>query len=325
MQLNLGDGTTNWAFLDPDAVHGRGRVAPRLAFQFRARTSRERMDVQIHFMHGELMLGEERLGQGTLTGVHLAPTEYQETLEIPVSRVALDYIDSQAEGTSIEVDLRLSGWLRLRDLNDDAPAFASRPAPGEWTFESFGHARDTRLRYQIARSDWFAKVLEPIGSEEYICVEVVLPRADHDLRHAANHLRDAERAFREGNDAQVFLSCRGAVEALPGAPMNVFDGLQSSQKREKLDALLRAGGSYFHLGRHTADEGPRAGEFAVDHADAGFALNLAKLLVAETSRVLRNPRDSTPRPPRTLAEYEKRRPTNCSPSTSAVPKSGRIL
>lgn len=286
MQLNLGDGTMNWAFLDPGAVHGRGKVAPRLAFQFNARTSRERMEVQIHFLQGELFLGEERLGQGTLTGVRVAPTEYQETVEVPISRAALDYIDARAVGTSIEVDLRLSGWLRARDQNDDGPVFASQPALGEWTFESFGHARDTRLRYTVARSDWFSRVLEPIGSEEYLCTEIVLPRADSPLRMAANHLRDAERALREGNDAQVFFSCRAVVESLPGAPKNIFDNLQSSQQRERLDDLLRAGGGYFHLGRHTAEDGPRAGEFAVDHADAHFALNLAKLLFAETARVL---------------------------------------
>jgi transposase-like protein len=43
------------------------------------------------------------------------------------------------------------------------------------------------------------------------------------------------------------------------------------------------------LGRHTADEGPREGEFAIDHADAAFALNLAKLLLAQTARVLARP------------------------------------
>jgi hypothetical protein len=289
MQLSLGDGTTTWAFLDPDVVHGRGRVAPRLAFQFKTRTSRERMEVQVHLMHGELLLDGERLGQGTLTGVRFAPTESLETLEVPISRVALDFIDARAVGSSIDVELRLSGWLRARDLNDDLPQYASKPSPGEWVFEGFGRSRDSCLRYQIARSDWFSKVLEPIGSEEYLCTEIVLPRGDGDLRKAANHLRDAERAFREGSDTQVFLSCRGAFESLPGAPKKMFAGVEWKRERDKLDALVLAGTDYFHLGRHTAEDGPREGEFAVDHADAAFALNLAKLLLAQTSRVLDRP------------------------------------
>lgn len=289
MELTLGDGTRTWARLDPDAVHGRGIVAPRLAFQFKGRTAREKMDVQIHFMHGELMVGEERLGQGTLTGAHLAPTAYQLELEIPVTRAALEYIDQALTGNAIDVALRLSGWLRARDLNDDNPSYVSQPQAGEWVFENFGQARDTRMRFQIPRSEWFSKVLEPIGTTEYICTEIAVPRADSDLGQAANHLMSAERALREGHDPQVFLHCRGALESLPGAPQTVFDNLESEQEKKKLDALMPAAGNYFHLGRHTAKDGPREGEFAVDHADATFALNLAKLLLAQTARVLSRP------------------------------------
>ncbi|MGB7686052.1 MAG: hypothetical protein WBL45_09765 [Solirubrobacterales bacterium] len=247
------------------------------------------MDVQIHFMHGELMVGEERLGQGTLTGAHLAPTGYQFELEVPVSRAALECIDRVLTGGAIDVALRLSGWLRARDRNEDNPRYASQPQPGEWVFENFGQARDTQLRFQIPRSEWFSKVLEPIGTTEYICTEIAVPRADSDLRQAANHLKDAERALREGHDPQVFLHCRGALESLPGAPQEVFDNLESEQQKKRLDALMRSAGGYFHLGRHTAEDGPREGEFAVDHADAAFALNLAKLLLAQTARVLSRP------------------------------------
>jgi len=289
VELTLGDGTRTWARLDPEAVHGRGTVAPRLAFQFKGRSAREKMDVQIHFMHGELMVGEERLGQGTLTGAHLAPTGYQLELEIPVSRAALEYIDQALTGSAIDVALRLSGWLRARDLNDDNPSYVSQPQAGEWIFENFGQARDTRLHFQIPRSEWFSKALEPIGTVEYICTEIAVPRADSDLRQAANHLKDAERSLREGHDSQVFLFCRGALESLPGAPQRVFDNLESEQERKRLDALMLAAGNYLHLGRHTAKDGPREGEFAVDHADAAFALNLAKLLLAQTARVLARP------------------------------------
>jgi hypothetical protein len=289
VELTLGDSTRTWARLDPEAVYGRGLVAPRLAFQFKGRTAREKMDVQIHFMHGELLIAEERLGQGTLTGAHLAPTEYQLELEIPVTRAALEYIDRALTGSAIDVALRLSGWLRARDLNEDNPSYTSQPQPGEWVFENFGQARDTQLRFQIPRSEWFSKVLEPIGTTEYICTEIAVPRADSDLRQAANHLMSAERALREGHDAQVFLHCRGALESLPGAPQGIFDNLESEEERKKLDALMLTAGNYLHLGRHTAKDGPREGEFAVDHADAAFALNLAKLLLAQTARVLSRP------------------------------------
>jgi hypothetical protein len=289
MELTLGDGVRTWARLDPEAVHGRGMVAPRLVFQFKARTSREKMEVQIHLMHGELLLGEERLGQGALTGAHLAPTEYQFELEVPVSRAALEYIDRALAGNAIDIALRLSGWLRARDFNNDGPGFASEPQPGEWVFENFGQARDMRLRFQVARSEWFSKVLEPIGTTEYLCTEVAIPRGDHPLRQAANHIRAAERALREGQDPQVFLACRAAIDALPGAPKAIFANLEYARERETLDALVLAAGNYLHLGRHAADEGPQQGDFPVDHGDAAFALNLAKLLLAHTARVLDRP------------------------------------
>lgn len=37
-------------------------------------------------------------------------------------------------------------------------------------------ATDTRLRFQIPRSEWFSKVLEPIGPTEYLCTEIAVPR-----------------------------------------------------------------------------------------------------------------------------------------------------
>lgn len=289
MQATIGDGVTTWVLLDPDAAHGRGTVMPRLSLQFKARTCRERMQVQIHVMRGELIADQEILSRGMLTGVHLSHGERQLTMEVPLSRAALEYIDRSFVDGPIELVLRLSGWLLARDENEDGPRFASAPQPHEWVFQAFGDARDTSLRFQIARSDWFTRVLEPIGTTEYICTEVAIPRGDHPLRQAANHIRAAERALREGQDSQVFVTCRAAIEALPGAPKEIFANLEYVRERDTLDALVLVAGNYFHLGRHAADEGPQRGEFPVDHGDAAFALNLAKLLLAHTARVLDRP------------------------------------
>jgi hypothetical protein len=79
------------------------------------------------------------------------------------------------------------------------------------------------------------------------------------------------------------------IDCLPGAKTEVLAGLWFECEREALDGLLRSAGVYFHLGRHTADEGPSRGEFPVDHGDARFALNLTKLIFAQTARVLARP------------------------------------
>jgi hypothetical protein len=218
------------------------------------------MQVQIHVMRGELLAGQETISQGMLTGVHLSHGERQLTMELPLSRPALEYIDRCFADGPIELVLRVSGWLLARDENEDGPRFASAPQPDEWVFQAFGDARDTSLRFQI-----------------------------HPLRQAANHVRAAERALREGQDSQVFLTCRAAIEPLPGAPKGIFANLEYARERNTLDAMVLAAGNYFHLGRHAADEGPRQGEFPVDHGDAAFALNLAKLLLAHTARVLDRP------------------------------------
>jgi hypothetical protein len=289
MELRLGDGTTAWAVIKPETVHGRGRVVPRLAFNMLARTTRHDMSVQVHLLRAELVVGGERLGQDMLTGEYLSPGDTQLTVEIPVDRPALEYLDRVAADGQIEASLRLSGWLRGQDNNADLPQYASRPQPGEWTFEQFGHASQTELSFRIARSDWFTQVLEPLGTVDYFCTEIAVPRGDSPLRKSANHLQAAERAYREGSDPQVFSSCRAAIDSLPGAKTEVFAGLEFKREREALDDVLRSAGVYFHLGRHAADEGPLQGEFPVDHGDASFALNLAKLILAQTARVLARP------------------------------------
>jgi hypothetical protein len=98
---------------------------PRLALQFKARTCREQMQAQIHVMRGELIVGQETLSQGMLTGVHLSHGERQLTMEVPLSRPILEYIDRSFVDGPIELVLRLSGWLLARDGNDDGPRFAS--------------------------------------------------------------------------------------------------------------------------------------------------------------------------------------------------------
>lgn len=289
MQVRLGDGTTAWVVVDAGTVHGRGRVAPRLAFTMNARTVRQNMVVQIHLLRAELLVAGERLGQDMLTGEYLSPGDSQLTVEIPVDRPTLDFFDRVATDREVNASLRLSGWLRGRDDNTDLPQYASRPQPGEWVFERFGVAAQTELSFRIARSDWFSQVLEPLGTVDYLFTEIAIPRGDSPLRKSADHLRAAERAYREGGDPQVFSSCRAAIDALPGAKTDIFANLEFERERSALDGLLRSAGVYFHLGRHAADEGPLRGEFPVDHADAAFALNLAKLIVAQTARVLERP------------------------------------
>jgi hypothetical protein len=92
--------------------------------------------------------------------------------------------------------------------------------------------------------------------------------------------------YANDNDPAVFLHVRAAIDALPGAKQDIFASLANKDEARLLDALMLAAGNYFHHGRHVATEGAEQGFFPVNHRDARFALNLAKLLIAHTSRVL---------------------------------------
>lgn len=285
-QVSLGDTNKAWVLLDADRVTGQGTIAPRLCFQMRARTPRERMAVEIHLMRAELAIGQERLGEGFLTGIPLAHGERSITIDIPISRPALDYLEAVSPAERVDLELRLTGWLRGKDGNEDGRRFVGDPAPGEWVFQHFGEARQTTLPFEVARSDWFTHVLQPIGTVQYVSTEIKLTDADPALRAAVSQIAEAERAYSSGNDPAVFLHCRAAIDALPGAKQEIFASLSDKQEAEALNSLMLQAGRYFHLGRHVAPEGSKQGTFPVDHRDARFALNLVKLLIAHTSTVL---------------------------------------
>jgi hypothetical protein len=285
-QVSLGDATKGWALLDAGRVTGRGQVVPRLCFEMRARTPRERMQVEIHLLRGELAVNGECLGDGFLTGIPLAHGERPISLEIAVSRAALDHLEAVSPAERVDLELRLTGWLHACDDNDDGRGFVNDPQPGEWVFQHFGEARQTTLPFQVARSDWFTHVLQPIGTVEYISTEITLPMGAPALQAAISQIKEAERAYANDNDPAVFLHCRAAIDALPGAKQDIFAGLANREEAALLDGLMLTAGKYFHHGRHVATEGDEQGFFPVDHRDARFALNLAKLLIAHASHVL---------------------------------------
>jgi hypothetical protein len=244
------------------------------------------MRVDVQLMHARLLAASEPLGEGFATGIVLGSLETHIPIHVPISAQALDALDVTLTGDRVNLALELTGFLRACDENEDNPQYASRPAAGEWIYEPFGRSRTNELHFDIARSDWFKNVLEPIGTVEFVSTEIALPRGDHVLHASFRHIREAERAFREGNTPAVFSHCRAATESLPGAPKSIFAPLADREEAKVLDDLLLRGTNYFHRGRHV-DE---AGRFPVDHHDARFALNLAKLLLSQTARVLERER-----------------------------------
>jgi hypothetical protein len=289
--VQLGDAAGyGWIKLRSGDVYARGNVRPRLLVTLHAATTREKRYANIHLLRAKLLFGNEELAEGLLLGVRLNYMERSLTLEIPISRAALQYVTDNATGERIDLKLDMSGWMQVRrEPTEDEPArFQEDPELGEWGFLSFGEGHQAQLDLQVARSHWFTLVLDPVGSLRYVVTEIPLPKggAGAALQATLNHLREAERRYAAGDDPGVFFSCRAALETLPGAPKQVFDPLPDRDVAERIDAVMKETVAYLHRGRHPKRQGDRAGEFPVDHADAQFALSLTRLLVAQTSRLL---------------------------------------
>lgn len=274
------DRGTGWLLVAGELLGGQGRVAPRLTIELEARAPLADSVIEIQLLKLRLHVEREYVGETTVVGGYVGTNGNSVQVEIPVSREGLAFIGQHVAGDAIEFEAELSGLLRMDSgsQNPDAPATGSTLA--------FGRSRQVRIRVRLARSDWFARVLQPLGAEEFLFIEASIPRGRSGKEWAAalKRLSDADKAYATGVDPSVFSSCRAALDALPGAPKDIVRGLDHEKKTQALDDVFKYTGRFFHLGRHVDREGDTHGEFPVDHLDAEFALGLTKLLVAYASR-----------------------------------------
>lgn len=269
------------------AIRGEGRLFPRLVFDVDIRTPRENMEAHVQMLEARLKLGSEVVGTGFTTGIVVASHGKLVSVEIPVSAGVLDAAQDLLPDDGMLLQLELRGLVFLKDDNNDGARIMGQPGIGEWGAHSFGATSLVTLDYRISRSDWFSRVREPLGLLRYINVEIAIPRGQgHPLQKAGELIARADRALTEGDEPGVFLYCRGAVDAIPGMPKDVFNDLADARESKVLDDLLRAAGDYLHRGRHVERGGDRQGEFPVTGADARFALNLTKVIVSHAADVL---------------------------------------
>jgi hypothetical protein len=270
-----------------DAVSAMGSLIPRLSIKLKLRTPRERIEAEIHYLRMQVKFANELIGEGSAAGEYVNSIERRLSVEVPITRAALDFVNEQLVGDQVELHLGLQGWMRIRyELDQGEQAYA--PGPGQWWFTTFGVQSIAELLLQVPRSEWFKRVLEPIGNHEYLLTEIHLLKGGIGASLGASYkqLREAERHYASGNDPSVFFYCKGAIEALPGWPSNIFDSVIDRTQAERLSALVKSAKDYFDHGRHIAQEGAWQGDFPVDHREALFALNLSKVLLAQTATVL---------------------------------------
>lgn len=267
-----------------EQIQAIGQVFPRVQFELRLRTPNERVQAEIHQLRLRVKFGTEVLGEGTSGGEYVDTNDRRMRIEVPISRSALAFVNENLQADRLDLTLSLEGWMRIRC----EPPGAAGDAPAEWTFTSFGVMGVADINLQIARGEWFKRVLEPLGSYQYVLTEMAILKgsARTALQRSLAHIREAERHFAEGNDPAVFQYSRAMIEALPGWPTEIFVSVSDTNKAGRLNELTLAAKRYYDHGRHVAKQGAQEGDFPVNHREALFAINMAKVLLAEIAAVV---------------------------------------
>ena len=273
-------------------IYARGEILPRLAIELKLRTPREKVQAEIHFLRMQVQYANEVLAEGTAAGEFVDFHDRRLIVEAPITRTALQFVNDRLVGDRVDLTLQLSGWMRIRYQPEEGEALPpGSPATDDWIFTTFGVMSISALVLQVPRGEWFRRVIEPVGTHEYLLTEIPLLKGGvgASLEKSYKQLQEAERHWVTGNDPSVFFHCKGAIEALPGWPQQIFDSLVDRTKAEYLDKLVHSAKNYFDHGRHIAQSGIQEGEFPVDHREAEFALALTKVLLAEAAAVLGAP------------------------------------
>ena len=267
-----------------EQIQAIGQVFPRVQFELRLRTPNERVQAEIHHLRLRVKFANEVLGEGTSGGEYVDTNDRRMRIEVPIGRSALAFVNGNLQADRLDLTLSLQGWMRIRH----EPQGGTGQPPAEWTFTSIGVIGMADINLQIARGEWFKRVLEPLGSYEYVLTEVPILKgsAIAALQRSLADIREAERHFAEGNDPAVFQYCRGMIEALPGWPKEIFAGMADTNKGGRLNELTLAAKRYYDHGRHLAKEGAQEGDFPVNHREALFAINTAKVLLAEIAAII---------------------------------------
>jgi hypothetical protein len=285
--IDLKDQQTTVLQLRLDVVRAEGRVQPRLIFDFQGETKGTHVHAEIHALRVEVSSNGEYLGTGTQRNVVTDVFGYgsQVRIGVPITRAVIEYIDERLRGaTDVQLRLEVQAYLRLR-TETPAPLGQASPEPSPWHEVTVW---PIQAELTVPRSDWIARVVQPLGLDQYVFLEITIPPVPERGRweQALAHLAEAEQHYREGNDPEVLQRCYAAFEALDGAPKAIFDALPDIDKRDQLNAALRAAKEYMHSGRHVSKAGELEGTYPVDHRDAAFALGQAKLWLSYISRLL---------------------------------------
>jgi len=165
---------------------------------------------------------------------------------------------------------------------------AGNPEPDTWEPLTLTSSCPETLK--VPRANWYEQVLAPTRNEQYRYIELALTAVRPDAHGRVGKRRDAARScggrLRDQRPSSVFPLARRARRSAWCQEARPLDGVSDTNKRSRLDTLLKDAGEFLHTGRHVAKLGKQAGSFPVTHVDAAFALDLLRVLLSHMSLLL---------------------------------------
>jgi hypothetical protein len=281
---NLTSASTIWAEIYFEGMTGVGRIAPVINIQLGVKTPTDGIEAEAHRLALTLTFEGERVSSTELGPIRIAPHGSTVVASFPISPRVLTFVGDRATGDMISFRIEIAGLLRVLRTAEGTGIVMPQVLAGEWTFLI---TDQKELMFSVPRGVWFSSVVSAVSDSSFVTVEIEVPKGTDTGPFAASfaRLRDAERAYTNGDDHGVFSQCRGAIEALPGHPDHIVDRIENGRKRNSAEKLIKEAGAFLHAGRHVSLEVHDVGEFPVDHRDAFLALNVTRLAVAYVARI----------------------------------------
>jgi hypothetical protein len=296
VSVRLGSANRIWITLrgSTNPFASVGGPLPRVIIPLEARVPERGIEVDILRLAFDLKIRNLVVGEGEVGPYEGIRTDYNyvpAVASIPHSALP-SLVNPEPLQGRITLTLAFKGLVRYRHSYEPGTDLAQGlEAPNSWHIQSIGGTGGADLDVQVARSDWYEQVVEPLAVGSYLVTPLYLPVGVSTWESSLGHLNEALRALVIADPPGVFSACRAAIDALPGNKTDIFAAMPEGARRDAIDELTKRIGIYIHSGRHVVPNagGQQAGEFPVDQRDAVFAYNMMKLLLSHIASLTLRP------------------------------------
>lgn len=266
-------GSTGLLRITYDGIRGEGRIQPTIIIVAKMATLVKEDTVRPFQMATKLQLEGETVGHGDLRGMGKLINMYstQAEFELLTSQRALNFVYERFRQDYLDFGLFFDCLLNF--TREGQPSEIVKP-------------QTTALGFRISKHDWLKQVLEPMKYADFALLEFPVPEipARQQWETILQHIEEAEKQYRNGNDPGTFSYCYAAYEAIKPIE-NRLSHVENEDKRSAVNSMLKDIRRFFNEGRHVEKGGVDAGKFPVDHRDAEFALCLVKSSVAYLAKL----------------------------------------